>query len=108
MERKRWAQGFLKVGYSAVGRARASLTRTKLSAASSNTPSPQQLSTIRCLPQWWEPPSPPHPPTPPRFSAVGPDKSPVCFSPQQPNIKQKFVALLKRFKVSDEVRPVLG
>lgn len=39
--------------------------------------------------------------------------SPVClmlsFSPlfsrlQQPNIKQKFVALLKRFKVTDEVR----
>lgn len=27
------------------------------------------------------------------------------LSPQQPNIKQKFVALLKRFKVSDEVRP---
>lgn len=27
-----------------------------------------------------------------------------CFlSPQQPNIKQKFVALLKRFKVTDEV-----
>lgn len=25
---------------------------------------------------------------------------------QQPNIKQKFVALLKRFKVTDEVRPV--
>lgn len=24
---------------------------------------------------------------------------------QQPNIKQKFVALLKRFKVTDEVRP---
>lgn len=28
------------------------------------------------------------------------------LSPQQPNIKQKFVALLKRFKVSDEVRPL--
>lgn len=27
----------------------------------------------------------------------------LCF-PQQPNIKQKFVALLKRFKVTDEVR----
>lgn len=29
------------------------------------------------------------------------------FSLQQPNIKQKFVALLKRFKVSDEVWPLL-
>lgn len=28
------------------------------------------------------------------------------MSLQQPNIKQKFVALLKRFKVSDEVRPL--
>ena len=28
----------------------------------------------------------------------------MALSLQQPNIKQKFVALLKRFKVSDEVR----
>ena len=28
----------------------------------------------------------------------------MSLSLQQPNIKQKFVALLKRFKVSDEVR----
>ena len=28
------------------------------------------------------------------------------LSPQQPNIKQKFVALLKRFKVTDEVGAV--
>uniref|UniRef100_A0A672GD49 Phosphofurin acidic cluster sorting protein 1 n=1 Tax=Salarias fasciatus TaxID=181472 RepID=A0A672GD49_SALFA len=30
----------------------------------------------------------------------------VSLSPQQPNIKQKFVALLKRFKVTDEVGSV--
>lgn len=30
------------------------------------------------------------------------------LSPQQPNIKQKFVALLKRFKVTDEVGAVLS
>lgn len=29
-------------------------------------------------------------------------------SPQQPNIKQKFVALLKRFKVSEEVGAPVG
>lgn len=33
-------------------------------------------------------------------------RTPVALSLQQPNIKQKFVALLKRFKVSDEVRPL--
>uniref|UniRef100_A0A8C6LT05 Phosphofurin acidic cluster sorting protein 2-like n=1 Tax=Nothobranchius furzeri TaxID=105023 RepID=A0A8C6LT05_NOTFU len=32
---------------------------------------------------------------------LGPDKTPVSCA--QPNFKQKFVALLKRFKVSDEV-----
>lgn len=31
--------------------------------------------------------------------------SPPPLRLQQPNIKQKFVALLKRFKVTDEVRP---
>lgn len=36
-----------------------------------------------------------------------PSESPVPSVPQQPNIKQKFVALLKRFKVSDEVWPLL-
>lgn len=30
------------------------------------------------------------------------------LSPQQPNIKQKFVALLKRFKVTDEVGSVFS
>lgn len=46
----------------------------------------------------------------PRFSrethAASPFFSPSSPRLQQPNIKQKFVALLKRFKVTDEVRPV--
>lgn len=48
----------------------------------------------------------------PRFSrethAVSPFFSPASSRLQQPNIKQKFVALLKRFKVTDEVGPVFS